>query len=120
MEHYFIGVSLAPGANTESGIAILDRYNEIIFLDKLFTMKDVEHFFRNFSSLKVSRICISLPWENSMLNGKWRILSKPYQLLMSNSQIHNTDNWVQRYSNRGSDFFAELVKDGVKISRFEM
>ena len=81
MDHYFIGLTLAPTANTESGVAVIDRNNEIILVDKLFSMQDIQFFFENFSSLKNSQICISLPWDNSMLNGKWRILSKPYQLV---------------------------------------
>lgn len=113
-------MALASGANTETGIAIIDNNNEIILVDKLFSMQDVQHFFENFSSLKNSRICISLPWDNSMLNGKWRILSKPYQMVMSNDKIHNADNWTQRYSSRGSDYFSTLVEKGAKIDRFEV
>ncbi len=52
MNHYFIGLMLASGSTAESGVAVLDQNNEIILLDKLFTMQDVEHFFENFSSLK--------------------------------------------------------------------
>lgn len=111
---------LASGANTESGVAVLDRNNELILLDKLFTMQDVQHFFENFSSLKNSQICISLPWDNSMLNGKWRILSKPYQLVTSNENFQNTDNWTQRYSARGTDYFNNLVQEGININRFEL
>lgn len=120
MEHYFVGISLASGANVESGVAVLDKNNDIIFIDKMFTMHDVQHFLDNFSSLKNSRVCISLPYENMILNGKWRILSKPYQLLLSNDKIHNTDNWTQRYSNRGSDYFSSLVEKGIEINRFEL
>lgn len=120
MKHYFIGLMLSSGANSESGIAVLDKNNEIILLDKLFTMQDVQHFFDNFSSLKNSRICISLPWDNSMLNGKWRILSKLYQLVASNEKFNNTDNWTQRYSARGSEYFSSLVEQGIKINRFEL
>lgn len=120
MEHYFIGLALSPGATAETGLAIIDKNNEIIMVDKLFSMQDVQHFFENFTSLKNSRVCISLPWDNSMLTGKWRILSKPYQLVVSNENIHNVDNWTQRFSNRGSDYFSELVENGVKISRFEL
>ena len=120
MEHYFIGLSLANGANTDSGIAILDRNNEIILVDKLFSMKDIEHFFENYSSLKNSRICISLPWDNSMLDGKWRILSKPYQLVSSCKSMINSDNWTQRFSTRGSEYFTSLVDKGANISRFEL
>lgn len=120
MNHYFIGLMLSSGSNTESGIAVIDRNNQIILLDKLFTMQDVQYFFDNFSSLKNSQICISLPWENSMLNGKWRILSKLYQTLSLGNNFQNTNNWTQRYSNRGSDYFNSLVQDGVKITRFEL
>lgn len=119
MEHYFIGLMLASGANTESGVAVLDRNNQIILIDKLFSMQDIQHFFDNFSSLKHSRICVSLPWDNTMLNGKWRVLSKQYQI-MGNNDFKNIDNWTQRFSNRGSDYFNTLIEQGVKINRFEL
>lgn len=120
MNHYFIGIMLASASTTESGVAILDRNNEIILLDKLFTMQDVQHFLDNFSSLKNSQICISLPWDNSMLNGKWRVLSKLYQPLGLNKVFKNTNNWTQRYSNRGSDYFNSLVEQGVNICRYDV
>lgn len=120
MYHYFIGLMLSAGANTESGVAVLDRNNEIILLDKLFTMQDVQHFLDNFSSLKNSKICISLPWDNAMLNGKWRVLSKLYQPVLTNKNFINTDNWTQRYSNRGSDYFTTLTEKGIDITRFEL
>lgn len=120
MDHYYIGVMLSSGANTESGVAIIDRNNEIIMLDKLFSLQDIQHFFENFSSLKSSQVCVSLPWDNSMLNGKWRILSKPYQFVTSNENFQNIDNWTQRFSNRGSEYFNTLIEQGVKINRFEL
>lgn len=120
MEHFFIGLMLSTGATVESGVAVLNKNNEIILLDKLFTMQDIQYFFDNFSSLKNSHICISLPWDNSMLNGKWRILSKLYQPLALNENFQNTDNWIQRYSNRGSEYFTTLAENGVKINRFEL
>lgn len=120
MEHYFIGLSLSSGAGTETGVAILDKNNEIILVDKLFSMQDIQHFFDNYPSLKNSRICVSLPWENMMLNGKWRILSKPYQMVASSEKMINADNWTQRYSTRGSDYFNTLVEKGAKINRFEL
>lgn len=120
MEHYFIGLSLSAGASTETGVAIVDKNNEIILVDKLFSIQDIQYFFDNFSSLNHSKICISLPWDNAMLTGKWRILSKPYQLVMSSDKILNTDNWTQRYSNRGSDYFNSLIEKGANINRFEL
>lgn len=120
MEHYFIGLMLASGANSESGIAIIDKDNNIIHLDKLFSIQDVQHFFDNYSSLKNSQICISLPWENSMLNGKWRVISKQYQLVSSNENFKNIDNWTQRFSTRGCEYFNTLVEKGAKVNRFEL
>lgn len=120
MKHYFIGLMLASGANTDSGIAILDRNNQIILLDKLFTMQDIQYFFDNFSSLKNSQICISLPFDNTMLNGKWRVFSKLYQSIGLGNKFPNTNNWTQRYSNRGSDYINTLIEQGISINRFEL
>ncbi len=120
MKHYFIGLMLSSGANSESGLAILDRNNNIILIDKLFTMQDIQHFFENFSSLKNSQVCISLPISNSLLNGKWRILSKLYQQLTLKGNFPNTNNWTQRYSNRGCEYFSSLIEQGVSINRFEL
>lgn len=120
MNHFFIGLMLSAGANAESGVAVIDRNNELIFLDKLFTMQDVQHFFENFPSLKNSQICISLPWDNSMLNGKWRVLSKLYQPLAINQKMPNKDNWTQRYSTRGAEYFYSLYQQGIRINRFEL
>lgn len=111
---------LASSANSESGVAIIDRNNEIITLDKLSSMQDIQLYFENFPSLKNSRVCVSLPSDNSMLNGKWRIFSKLYQLVNTNSKIPNNNNWTQRYSNRGSDFFGKLYGNGINLTRFEL
>jgi hypothetical protein len=55
-----------------------------------------------------------------MLNGKWRVLSKPYQLVSSNPNIPNIDNWTQRYATRGSEYFKSLSERGIPVSRFEL
>lgn len=120
MEHCFIGLMLSAVATTESGVAVLNNSNEIIFIDKLFTMNDIQHFFENFSSLSTSQVCISLPWDNTMLNGKWKVLSKLYQPIALNQKLPNNDNWIQRYSNRGSELFSSLLANGIKINRFEL
>lgn len=120
MNHYFIGLMLSAGASNESGIAIIDRNNEIILMDKLFTMQDIQHFFDNYPSLKNSQICVSLPSDNTMLNGKWRVLSKQYQLVGSNSNFINVDNWTQRFSTRGCEYFNSLIEKGANIKRFDL
>lgn len=109
-------------SSIESGVAVREiATGKLIYVDKLFSMNDVQLFFENYNSLKDSVFCISLPWDNTMLEGKWRVLSKPYQLIHSGEMpFRNKDNWTQRFSNRGSDLFLELKEKGVDISRFEV
>ena len=118
--NYYIGLSLAASSGMDSGIALLDEDNQLILLDKLYTMNDVMHFFDNFSSLKYSKICVSLVWDRTMLNGKWRILGKPYQLVATNPLMPNREGWTNRYSTRGCEYFKSLVEKGVDIKRFEL
>ncbi|MBQ9688884.1 hypothetical protein IJV79_04540, partial [bacterium] len=118
MKKYFIGLTLAPSSIVDSGVVVVDRNNEIIFMDKLYTMNDVRFFFENFASLKDSQVCVSIPQDNTLINGKWRLLSKHYQMVNSNDRILNTDNWTERFSHRGSDLFLELKEKGISINRY--
>lgn len=118
--NYYIGLSLAAGSTMDSGVAVIDEDNKIILLDKLYKMSDVIFFFENFSSLKNSKICVSVPSDRTMLEGKWRILSKPYQLVSTNKNMPNRDNWTQRQSARGSEYLKELVGRGIQVSRFDI
>lgn len=118
--NYYIGLSLASGSSMDSGIAVVDEDNKLILLDKLYKMNDIIFFFENFSSLKNSKICVSVPSDRTMLEGKWRILSKPYQLVSTNKLIPNRDNWTQRHSNRGSEYFRELSELGIQVTRFDI
>ena len=120
MSNYFIGLSLGAASSIESGIAVLQENGELCYVDKLFSVNDVVFFFDNFSSLKQSSILVSLPWDNAMLNGKWRVLSKPYQLIHENNLFLNKDNWMQRFSPRGSDYLLKLSEEGIDITRFEI
>ncbi len=118
--NYYIGLSLAASSGMDSGVAVLDEDNTLILVDKLYTMNDVMFFFDNYSSLKYSKICVSLVWDRTMLNGKWRILGKPYQLVSTNPLMPNREGWTQRYSTRGCEYFKSLSEKGVDISRFEI
>ncbi len=117
---YYIGLSLSAGSSMDSGVAVMEESGDIILIDKLYKMNDIIYFFENFSSLKNSEICSSLPWDKTMLNGKWRVLSKPYQLVSTNPHIPNQDNWTQRYATRGSEYFKSLTEQGINVSRFEI
>ncbi len=117
-----VGISLAPSSSIESGVAVKEiATQKLIHVDKLFSMNDIQLFFDNYISLKNSIICVSLPWDNTLLDGKWRVLSKQYQLI--NSTHHNfinKDNWMQRFSTRGCELLLNLKKQGIDITRFEI
>ena len=119
---HLVGISLAPTSSIETGVAVREILSgDLIYVDKLFSMNDVQTFFDNYVSLKNSVICVSLPWDNTMLDGKWRVLSKPYQLIHSNgNKFINKDNWMQRFSSRGCDLLLNLKSQGVDVSRFEV
>lgn len=118
---YYIGLSMAASSGMDTGVAVIDNDNNLILLDKLYTMNDIMFFFDNFPSLKYSKICISQIWDRTMLNGKWRILGKPYQLVATNPLMQNRDGWTHRYSTRGCEYFKSLVEEkGIEINRFEL
>mgnify|MGYP006947701661 FL=1 len=122
MIQYFVGMSLGPSSSVESGVAVREiATGKLIYVDKLFSMSDVQLFFDNYSSIQNSVFCISLPWDNTMMEGKWRVLSKPYQLIHENEdRFLNRDNWMQRFAPRGSELFMKLKEEGADISRFEV
>jgi len=116
-----VGLSIAPNSSNESGVAVREiATNKIIYMDKLFSMNDIELFFNNYNNLKNSIICVSLPWDNTMLEGKWRVLSKPYQLIHEHGNFLNRDNWMQRFSTRGSELLSNLSEQGIEIYRYEI
>lgn len=118
--NYYIGVALSSGSSLDSGVAVIDENNNLILVDKLYKMTDIIFFFENYSNLKYSKLCVSLPWDKTMLEGKWRVLSKPYQMVATNPHIPNRENWTQRYATRGSEFFKELTERGIEVNRFEL
>lgn len=117
---YYIGLALGSASTVETGLAVIEQSGKIILIDKLFSVKDIQLFFDNYSSLKNSKICVSLPWDNSMLEGKWRVLSKPYQKVATNELFLNKDNWTQRYTKRCCEYFRELKNRGIDVVRTEL
>lgn len=117
-----VGLSLGPSSSIESGVAVLElNSRKLIYIDKLFSMSDVQLFFDNYVSISNSVFCVSLPWDNTMLEGKWRVLSKQYQLIHNDEDMFlNRDNWMQRFSTRGCELLSELSNNGADINRFEV
>ena len=118
---HVVGLSLGPTSSIESGVAVREvATGKLIYLDKLFSMSDISLFFENYPSLRNSIICVSLPWDNTMLEGKWRVMSKSYQMIHTLGNFPNTDNWMQRFSTRGCDLLTQLQSNGAQIFRFEV
>jgi len=118
---HVVGLSLGPTSSVESGVAVREvSTGKLIYLDKFFSMNDISLFFENYPSIKNSIICVSLPWDNTMLEGKWRVISKSYQLIHTLGNFPNTDNWMQRFSTRGCDLLNSLKEKGADICRFEV
>ena len=117
-----VGLSLGASSAIESGVAVREiASGKLIYVDKLFSMNDVKLFFNNYTSLQNSAICVSLPWDNTMLDGKWRVMSKQYQLIHNdNDMFLNRDNWMQRFSTRGCELFGELKQKSGDFTRFEV
>lgn len=115
------GISLAPNSSVESGVAVREiASGKIIYMDKLFSMNDISLFFENYNNKLNSVFCVSLPWDITMLEGKWRVLSKPYQFIHEHGKFINKGNWMQRFSTRGCDLLSNLVESGCIIYRFEV
>ena len=47
-------------------------------------------------------------------------MSKFYQMVNTNANILNRDNWTQRFSNRGCDFLKELIENNINVKRFDI
>ena len=121
LKHTFLGISLAPHSNSETGIAILDENLKIITLDKVFTMEDLHLFFKNFVSKKNAIVTVSLAEDATMLNSKWKVLAKKFQMLEADKEhFPNRQNWLLKYSNRASELIEHLHQEGVDIFRFDI
>lgn len=119
-KHYFIGVSLGSCSTNETGVAIIDKGLNIITLDKLFSMEDVRFFFKRVVGKQNVLINVALTENPQMLNAKWKLLAREYQLVQSCELLSNNLDWIERYSHRGCDFFSELKAQGFDIFRYDI
>lgn len=117
---FYIGISLASNTSSETGVAVLDTNLNVLTLDKLFTLDDIKYMFDNFAGKKNAVFNISLPENPTMLNAKWKLYSRQYQLVQTNRLINKDSEWIQRYSYRGCDYFKELKEKGIDIFRFDI
>lgn len=117
---YFVGISLGSSSTNETGVAVLDKDGKIVTLDKLFSMDDVKFFLKRFVGKQNAIFNISLPENPLMLNAKWKLMSRQYQLVQSSDLIKQDSDWIQRYSYRGCDVFSELKNTGIDLFRYDI
>jgi len=118
-ESFFTGVALSNSSNYDSSICVLDRNSNIILLDKFYYTQDIDYFFETSPYTKNSIIAASVPYDNKMLEGKWRIHSKNYKVLGDYFKV-NRDNWTNRISKRCSDTFVKLSEKGIRVLRCDI
>ncbi len=107
---------MGTSSNYDSGIAVLDENLNIVLLDKLYSNEDITAFFKNFNSLQNSVIAVSLPDDNSLLEGRWRIQTKGYKLV-EGFEV-NANNWTNRINKRNCELFLDLKLEGCEIFRY--
>ena len=114
---YFLGLSLAPNSNYDSGVAVLDENLNVIHLDKLYSDEDIRHFFKNYNSINETIFAVSLAQDNTLLTGKWRMMAKGYKQIEDKFDI-NSNNWTNRLTKRISNFLKDLSYEGYPVFRY--
>ena len=115
-ENFFIGLSLSNSSNYDSSVCVLDRNANIVLLDKFYFAQDIDYFFETSPYIASSVVCVSVAYENKMLEGKWRIHSKNYKMLGDYFKV-NKDDWTNRISKRCSETFKKIQQKNIKIIR---
>lgn len=118
-ENFFIGLALSNSSNYDSSACVLDRNMNIVLLDKFYFAQDIDYFFENSPYIKNSAICASVPYDNKMLDGKWRIHSKNYKALGDYFKI-NREDWTNRISKRCCETFKTIKDQNIKIIRADI
>ena len=113
-------MSLGSNSANETGVAVMDKDFRIITLDKLHSMNDISHYFEIMTGKSDAIISVSIPENPTMLNGKWKLVSRAYQFMRSNKHLLNTDKWADRFSTRGCECLNELIQQGIEIYRYDL
>jgi len=114
----FVGVSLSSNASTESGIAVIDRNLNLIRIDKVYNISDLQIYLTNLAPFDSMAICVDLPRNANLISGKWRLEAKPTQIFKINNRYNSKHDWIDRFSDRGSDLCESLIKSGLEIYRY--
>lgn len=116
----FVGISLGNQSSNDTGVAILDKNLKIVTLDKLYTVEDITFFLDNLYGKDDAIIVISMTDNATMLSHKWKVYSKRYALVQTTGNIKNVENWQDRFSSRGAEYFSTLKEKGYDVFRYEI
>lgn len=116
----FVGISLSGLSTIESAVAVVDKNLNVLMLDKLFSMNDVKYFLDNWAGKQNSIIMVSIPENEVMLSHKWKYNSRTYDLVNFDKQMINKDDWTNRFSTRGSEYFKQISEVGYDIFRYDV
>ena len=115
----YIGITIGENASCDSGICIMNTKNEIIRIDKAYSIDEVTDCINRIPGKNNSVICVDMPEFYEMLEGKWRIVAKMTRPFNLNNIDHKwKDNWTSRYSDRGSEFYRKLLKENKHVYRY--
>lgn len=118
-QNFFIGLSLSNSSNYDSSICVMDRYKKIILIDKFYFASDIDYFFKTSPYVMNSIVCATVAYDNKLLDGKWRIHSKNYQVLSDKFKI-NRNNWTNRILDRCKDTFLYLKQNNIEVFRADI
>ena len=114
----YIGITIGENSSCDSGICILNNKNEIVRIDKAYSIDELNDCVRRISGKNNSVICVDMPEFYEMLEGKWRIVNKGTRPFHLETDFDGKDNWTSRYSDRGSDFYRKLQKENFHVYRY--
>ena len=114
----FIGITIGENASCDSGICIINRANEIIRIDKAYSIDELKDCVDHIAGRNNSVICVDMPEYYELLNGRWRIINKSIKPLNLDFEYKGKENWNSRYSDRGSDFYRKLLAENYHVYRY--
>ncbi len=114
----FIGVFIGASGTHESGMAVIDSDLNLLRVDKAFLLNEFMLTLSNVVPAQSAVMCVGLPRNRTMINGKWRIESKHTQSLKLGHFDKEKHSWTQRFSDRGSELCNTFSTAGMDVFRY--
>ena len=114
----YIGITIGENSTCDSGICILNTKNEIIRIDKAYTIEELKDCINRIAGKHNSVICVDMPEYYELLEGRWRIINKSIIPFNLDGEYKGKDNWNSRYSDRGSEFYRKLFAEEYHVYRY--